>query len=209
MKSFIVSHRRILIGLCHLSTIGLSLMAAFLLRFDFSIPRAETPLLYRGLWIALLLKTLAFQFAGLDRGWWRFVGMPDVSRILLANAAGSLSLAAATRLLLGPRFPRCVYFIDSLLCLLATAGMRFVVRLYSETVVGELAKTGEKGLLIYGAGTAGRTLLREIRSNPALGYDVIGFLDDDREKRRGRLMGVPVLGGGRDAPRIVERYKNE
>ena len=51
------------------------------------------------------------------------------------------------------------------------------------------------------------TLAREIHSNPALGYRVAGFLDDQRKKRHAMFAGVPVLGCGRDAPRIVERYR--
>jgi FlaA1/EpsC-like NDP-sugar epimerase len=60
---------------------------------------------------------------------------------------------------------------------------------------------------MYGAGVAGTMLVREIRSNPRLNYKVMGFLDDDPNMRNAVLLGVPVLGTGRDAARIVDRYK--
>jgi FlaA1/EpsC-like NDP-sugar epimerase len=51
-----------------------------------------------------------------------------------------------------------------------------------------------KRLLIIGAGDSGEKILREIRDNPRLNYEVIGFLDDDPGKKGMRIHGVPVLG---------------
>jgi FlaA1/EpsC-like NDP-sugar epimerase len=129
-------------------------------------------------------------------------------RVFVANLLGSLAFTGVNYLVVGPAFPRSVYCIDFLLCFLASAGGRFCVRIYHEAVSCELSRPGGKGLLIYGAGTAGLTLLREIRATPSLGYEVVGFLDDAVAKRRGSLLGVPVLGTGRDAARIVELRKN-
>jgi FlaA1/EpsC-like NDP-sugar epimerase len=207
VKSFLYGYRRLFISLWQVTIIAMALTGAFLLRFDFAIPRAVIPTLYRGLWLALILKAFPFRLASLDRGWWRFVGMADLLRVLVANAAGSLAFAAVALLAIGTPFPRSIYFIDFLICFLLTAGSRFCVRIYYETIAGELGKSGRKGLLIYGAGMAGMTLLKEIRSNPSLGYDVVGFLDDDAKKRHGTLLGVKVLGAGRDAARIVDRQK--
>jgi len=55
---------------------------------------------------------------------------------------------------------------------------------------------------------AGIALAREIRANPKLGYRVTGFLDDNPRKHGCKLMGLPVLGGGDDAGRIVEMYRS-
>jgi FlaA1/EpsC-like NDP-sugar epimerase len=50
-----------------------------------------------------------------------------------------------------------------------------------------------KRLLIIGAGFAGNLLLREIKGNPALNYQIIGFLDDHK-KKGSKISGIPVLG---------------
>jgi FlaA1/EpsC-like NDP-sugar epimerase len=60
-------------------------------------------------------------------------------------------------------------------------------------------------ILIYGAGSAGVALLREIQSNPKLELQVYGFIDDDPKKVKSVIRGVRVLGRGRDIPRVVER----
>lgn len=206
MKSFVMRQRRWFISLWEVAVILATLVTAYLLRFDFSIPQSEMPELQRALWIALAVKMIVFRWGELDRGWWRFVGIPDLVRVLTANLIASLAFAAANYAIVGPAFARSVYFIDFLLCFLATAGGRFCVRLYHETVSRELSRPGHKGLLIYGAGRAGLTLLREIRAQ-SLGYKVLGFLDDAPAKIHSSLLGVPILGAGRDAARIVERCK--
>ena len=208
MKSATFDPRRLAIGLLHLIMIALSLETAFLLRFDFSIPKTVTSLLYPGLAIALAVKMTVFQLTRHHRRWWwRFVDMVDLYRLFKANALASLAFTAVTAILIGPRFPRSIYCLDFLICFLLTAAVRFSVRLYTEGVVKGQSKNGGKGVLIYGAGEAGAMLLREIRSNPRLRYKVIGFLDDDPHKQGTSIMGVPVLGKGSDTVPIVERHK--
>ncbi len=202
-------HRRFVIGLWHLGMIALSLVMAYLLRFEFSIPHSEMQVFYRGLWAAWLVKIVVFYFSGLQqRWWWRFVGMVDLSRVLAANVLASSAFTVTGLALIGPAFPRSIYCIDFLLCFLLTAGTRFAVPLYQDAIVNGRSNNGGKGIVIYGAGMAGTMLVREIRANPGLGYKLIGFLDDDPNKRDAILMGVPVLGTGRDARRIVQRHKS-
>lgn len=64
-------------------------------------------------------------------------------------------------------------------------------------------------VMIYGAGDAGRSLLREIRGNPHLGYRVVGFLDDGSDKQGLRIHGVPVLGGQAEVESLVGKHKAE
>ena len=208
LKKLVRAHRFAFIQLWHLAVIVVSVAMAFWLRFDFSIPRAEAHRMLLGIAIAVFVKILAFHYVGNDNGWWRFTGIVDLSRILAANVTGSFLFTVATAALVGPHFPRSVYVIDFLLCLLACAGARFGVRLSHEMILHEAtAKNRTKGLLIYGAGAAGLNLVREIRQSKDLQYHIVGFLDDNPHKRNASFFGVRVLGRGREAIRIVERYR--
>ena len=208
MKSYLFFVlRRVWIMLVNVVLIAASLSIAFLLRFDFAIPSPEIQHLWIGLALVLAIKMIVFSVAGLHRGWWKLVGMPDLVRVLLANLAGSAIFAAISLALNGNAFPRSVYFIDFILCFLGTAGVRFAVRIYNEIVLGQFSKPHSKNLLIYGAGQAGVTLLRELRANPKLGR-VAGFVDDDPRKKKLLLLGVPVLGKGRDLPRILTNLRS-
>ena len=85
---------------------------------------------------------------------------------------------------------------------MATALVRFSVRIRNEAF-RERSGQERTGILIYGAGAAGAELVREIHSNRCTRYEVKGFLDDDPLKQDARIMGVPVLGSGRQAFSVV------
>jgi len=208
MTTSLVPFRRPIILTFHVVAIAFSLATAFLLRFDFSIPSSVRVLLFEATVLALLVKMPLFVLAGLDRGWWRFVGIPDLWRVLVANAVASAVFTAVAVVWLGPQgLLWAVCLIDFLVCFLVVGGARFAARTYSEAVSKTVSKEGGRQILIYGAGAAGRMLLREIHSNPSLGYDVVGFVDDDRRLRGRTIMNVPVLGTGRDVVYIVDRCR--
>lgn len=208
MRTLLTDYRRGLIAIWQIAIILVSFVAAYLLRFDFSIPVEELDEMYRGLGIALVVKVSVFYFYGLHRGWWQFVGMADLARLVVANVVASAGFTAITLGFIGRPFPRSIYVIDFILCFLISSGSRFAVRLYNEAILGELRSGGEKGVLIYGGGSAGMTLIREFKNNPSLGT-VVGLIDDNRSKRKAVLMGVRVLGTGREIPQIVDRYRNQ
>lgn len=194
---------RAVAGLVHLGMFALSLWVAYLLRFDFVIPRVELPLFYRGLAVATLLKAAVFYLLRMDREqWWQYLGLADLIRLCKANALASLAFTFVCYTLVSPGFPRSIYCLDFLITFLVTAGIRSALRLHREFNSKLRARDDVKGLLVYGAGEAGISLTREIRSNPSLGYRVVGFLDDDLRKAHTTLIGVPVLGSGDDVQRI-------
>jgi FlaA1/EpsC-like NDP-sugar epimerase len=88
-----------------------------------------------------------------------------------------------------------------------TACVRFSVRIRNEAF-GTGSNQHRTGILIYGAGAAGAELVREIRANPASRYVARAFLDDDPLKRHGVVLGLPVLGSGRDALALVKRMNH-
>jgi FlaA1/EpsC-like NDP-sugar epimerase len=204
----IARYRRPVIAFIDLGLIVLALIAAFLLRFDFAIPASEARHLIIAFAIALPLKSLVFQFAGMHRGLWRFASFAELGRVFGANVLASTSFVLVTLALADHAFPRSIYVLDFLLCFLFTSASRFALRLYREILMARLPRGGCKGVLIYGAGAAGITLIREIRANPKLRYEALGFLDDDPRKLNASITGLKVLGTGRDAARIVSRFQN-
>ena len=199
------NHRNIDVWLeraCHLTAVGLSVTAAFLLRFDFSIPAGVAPILKQALLIAILVKLPIFDWVGFYRSLRRFASIPDLYLVFLGNVAGSVLFAAVTMFWIGPAMPRSVLVMDAVLCFVATALVRFSVRIRNEAF-REHSGQERTGILIYGAGSAGAELVREVHSNRCTRYEVKGFLDDDPLKQPARIMGIPVLGSGREAYSVV------
>jgi len=190
---------------CNVTAVGLSVTAAFLLRFDFSIPADVAPILRQAVLVAILVKLPIFDWVGFYRGVRRFVSTPDLYIVLLGNLAGSALFAAVSMFWIGPTMPRSVFLIDILLCFVTTSLVRFSARIHNEAFLRERSDKRRKGIVIYGAGAAGAELVHEIHSNQCHQYDVKGFLDDDPLKQGALLMGVPVLGSGREASSVVRR----
>jgi len=195
--------------LIDLLLLSLTPMVALVLRVDgwarlsaYSIP------LIRFTVMALVIKIIAFFISGLYRRYWRYASIEEVLLILKATAlaGGVLTLLFfATYPYIFRPLPRSIPFIDTLLTIAVVATPRFLVRLWMRQKVKRRGKA--KRVVIFGAGDAGQLLAREMQQNPSLGYDLVGFLDDDPKKQGLRLRGIPIQGGREDIPRIVREYK--
>src|SRR6185503_17602473 len=188
--------RLFLLDAGQIATFACAGIAAFILRFDFTLPAEHLHHFLVAIPVWTTIKILTFHFAGLDRRGYRYVSMEDAFRLLLANVSGSAISVPIILVLSSSGFPRSVYFIDLIVCLTATTGTRLTVRLIAEFAQNGHGPKLEKRTLIYGAGDAGITLLREIRNNPRLAYKVCGFIDDQLVKEGVLINRVPVLGSG-------------
>jgi len=107
-------------------------------------------------------------------------------------------------------FSRAVLALDGLLTLLFTTGLRLCIRvLYARTAKPERPAGPPRRVIIIGAGNLGERLLREITTNPALNFHVLGFLDDDPDKRGRSLHGREVLGCVDDLSRLAAKHEAE
>lgn len=87
-----------------------------------------------------------------------------------------------------------------------TYGMQVSWRLIARQFfrINNSATATRRRVLIAGAGPVGRNLQDEIQKNSFLGLEMLGFLDDDQNKR---LIYRDVLGTLNSARRIVQTYK--
>ena len=202
--------RRVLVWAAQIGLFALSAGAAFLVRFDFSLPGESLRQLAFALPIWVAVKVVVFRAARLDRGLWRYVSAIDLVRLAIANLAAS-AVACVLILAIGRAgFPRSIYLLDLMICFLLTSGLRLAVRFGLEATSDRWrSRRAEKRTVIYGAGSGGTALLREIRNNPRLAYRVVGFVDDLRERHGMRVAGVPVLGGGDAMRTLVARQRIE
>jgi len=186
---------------------AVSVFAAFDLRFDGAVPPLYRPQLRFALLVWPLAKLAVFLVGGLGRGWWRYVSLPDLFRLTVGNIAATALVTALTLGFAAPGFPRSIYIIDFLVCLLLTSATRISRRVHWELSQSRSRSTSEGRTLIYGAGDSGAAILREIRQNASLPYHVVGLLDDDPAKRGSSIHGVKVLGTGDNLTAIARKHQ--
>jgi FlaA1/EpsC-like NDP-sugar epimerase len=186
------------------ATILCAALLAFLLRFDFNIPGpyVRILLLTSAVWVPV--KLMSFKILELDKRWARYVSLSDLVRLAFSNALAS-AFSLIVLLTLRSGVPKSVYAIDLLLSVTLTTGVRVAVRLAGEALRTRATGGVRKPTLIYGAGTAGAALLRDLRRNPTGAYEICGFIDDHPHKAGLVLDGVKVLSGGDRLGSIVEK----
>ncbi|MBX2997207.1 MAG: polysaccharide biosynthesis protein [Caldilineaceae bacterium] len=171
-------------------------------------------LIYTG--IALLVRLAVFYRFGLYSRYWRYASIEELDQIswaVFVSSAfiGLVVLLARTSTLTQMgfplwNFPRSVVFIDALLVLFLLGGIRFSVRLANRWQREDGNEPGKRAL-IMGAGDAGAMTAREMRDSSRIGFEPIGFVDDDPGKKNMRIHGIPVLGNRHDIPRLVQNHK--
>jgi FlaA1/EpsC-like NDP-sugar epimerase len=173
----------------------------YYIRFDGDIPPDHLlNFMLSVVWI-IPIKIAALFYFDLYKGMWRYTGIYDL--INLVKAAMASSVIIMLILLAGYHFigfSRGVFVIDFMMTLLLVGGFRVGIRLYYGLREGERTfffknlTTDKKKVLVAGAGDAGEKLVRELRENPQLNYDLVGFIDDDRNKTGRTIHGVSILG---------------
>jgi FlaA1/EpsC-like NDP-sugar epimerase len=204
---WILNHRRTLVVTSQLTLVVLSYFLSFLLRFEFDLTAQDRwPLntFLKTLPLLLLLRAAAFYYWDLYRGWWRYVGMDDLLDIIKAVAVSSVIFMVLVMFVFRAEYPRSVFLIDAFICVTFIGGIRFLLRAFREA--SRLRPRGARNVLIYGAQEIGVEILKEIRANPNLRMNVLGFIDDYLLKKGWKIHGVPVFGGRDELARVLTRF---
>ncbi len=123
----------------------------------------------------------------------------DLARTVLLTTSGLLLWALLANPLM---VPRSVPVVAGALALVGMFAMRFIVRSWRSRRIA----TGEnqRRVVVFGAGEAGRRLLRSMH-DVGSGYFPVALLDDDRAKHRLSIDGVRVRGTRRDIVEVSRR----
>ena len=187
--------RRIFEIIFDLLIIGVSYYLAFWTHSGLNMTTSSMNLFLLSWPIALGITYGSFFLFGVYRGVWRYIGINDLIRYIGASIlSASLSWVAIKMIFPSQQYPGEVFFLFTIFLIIGLAGSRssFLIldRIYSKQFSG----VEKQNVLLYGAEDAGEIALRWILRNPAIGYNVVGFVDDDRLKWGSNIHGVKILG---------------
>lgn len=197
--------KRLIVLISDMAVTALSYWSAYFLRFNFTIPDHYFAVFLNTLPVLVVMRVVCFSVFGLYSGVWRYASMNDLIRILKATVLSSFLFFVYVGLVYRlVDFPRSVFVMDWFIIVALVGGSRFLYRLFREFYPLRSVQSTTK-VLIIGAGRAGEMLLREMNQNPRIGYEPVGFLDDDGAKKGLRIHGVSVLGKVDDLVKVVDK----
>lgn len=189
--------------------INMAYVIALLLRFEFNVYSDQfnhyLGIFVTNMIIITLVKIVVFAAFGLYNSLWRFAGTEEIFKIVLASL-GAFALVFLYLEVTAQIIPRGVQGICFLLDIIFLGGTRMSYRSlrmlrhngFWNTMSGRKRPKNAnllKRVLLVGGGSAGASMIKELRDNPEAGKEIVGVIDDDRTKHGKRIVGKKILGG--------------
>lgn len=214
MSSKLITRRTVLITI-DAAIIVLAYLTSYLLTLPNELWETYLQTYRSSVLMTAVVFSMSFYFLGMYRQIWRYADVQEYRLCGIASAVGG-----AIFVLLGEiagynvpiRIQLSTPFLVLSFILLSRIGYKTIADGESAVVNGKkekFSKKDRKRVAIIGAGSAGVLLLREIKSNPHLRYEVALFVDDNRSKIGRSLNGYPIAGPIDHLPELVKEHKIE
>ena len=188
--------------------INICSLLALLVRFDFRFSAIDEKYLNHATVyspINTLTIVLILWLFRLYSSVWTYASVSELKKIVLATATNLVVQTVCMHKVFNKPMPRSYYIIYALFLLLALMCLRFSYRAIRMFRRQALTKN-TTNVLIVGAGQAGLMLAKEIKASTFIDKKLVGFIDDNRNKRGKYLMGMPILGNRYDIADIVGKH---
>lgn len=191
--------------------VAIASIAAYMLRFDLSIPDRYQQQLMILIPCMMLLSIGANYLWGVYSFIWRFTSLREA--LVIAQSVASVALVVKVlRIVVFQEYPLLripfgILVTQVLLIYVGFLGVRVLRRVQHQEQrrLGKRDPGTEKKVLLVGAGEAGQLLLRELEHDST--FNIVGFLDDDPRKIKSVINGVRVIGGTEELATAVRRYE--
>jgi FlaA1/EpsC-like NDP-sugar epimerase len=172
-----------------------SLVLAYLVRFNFSIPRVEIhafPLVFS---LVLGIRALSFYFSKTYQGIVKYTSSKDAQRIFIVISIGSILYVVVNCIFyyfINHKFP--IPFSIIIIDYMATTFLMISLRVMFKALYLELTNPSKekRSVIIFGAGESGIITKRTLDRDAGTKYKVLGFIDDDAKKQGKKLEGISI-----------------
>ncbi len=200
-----------LLMFCDIVASAMSYYVALWIRYDCRY--SEVPRDFFNAWLGFMpvyavACVLVFGAFRLYRSVWRFASFSELERTAIASLILGAFHAVGITVLFG-RMPISYYIggimIQSIISLSVRFAYRFVHLERNRLSWKQTGSTASRVMLI-GAGSAGRMILRDLQSAKEVNDRVCCIIDDDKNKRGCYIDGVQIVGGRDDILYNVKKY---
>jgi exopolysaccharide biosynthesis polyprenyl glycosylphosphotransferase len=144
------------------------------------------------------LSLLTFAMSGLYRQRRGTEWFDDIPAVVRSTAFATMTLFAGVALLRYPATSRLTFILAWMLAAIFVIAGRALVQLIA--TLAHLRGVGVERVLIVGGNNLGRIIMQSLAARAHLGYEVVGFVDDDQAGDFGRFR---HLGGLDDVERLA------
>jgi FlaA1/EpsC-like NDP-sugar epimerase len=135
---------------------------------------------------------------------WEYASIGELVAIVKAITF-SIFVTAIFQFVLGYEIYGRALATTWMLHVLLIGGSRFSWRVYRDQHIK--ATNDMKNVLVVGAGKAGTLIARQLLNNQDLGLKPSAFIDDDPNKYKLHIMGIPVAGTSKEIVQAVEKFE--
>ena len=174
-----------------------SLILAYLVRFNFSIPQPvidEFPLVFA---FVLGIRTISFYVSKIYQGIVKYTSSKDAQRIFIVITIGSILFGVINFIsynFINHKFPIPLSII--IIEYMATTFLMISLRVMFKALYTELTNPNKekRSVIIFGAGESGIITKQTLDRDAGTKYKVLAFLDDNAKKINKKLEGVSIFG---------------
>ena len=175
--------------------IGLSLLLAYALRYDFSSRVLDSATMWRTMWLTMVVSLVFFKMFRTYSSVLRLSSFVDIARIFVALFVSYTAVALAcmvaplvTDIRLAPVNVILMAFIINFALM---ASSRVIVKMMFETI--KAGGSSQTNIFIYGAKEAGVNIAKSLRVSMRERYRLRGFIADEPNLYDKLIMGVRVF----------------
>lgn len=183
-----------------IAIVNLSYLVALWLRFDANY--RDIPVDYLNAWVGFtpiytIFCVLVFVVFKLYKSLWRFASFDELTRIIGASIITSaFHIVGITMFFM--RMPITYYAIGMMIQGVFILMMRFsyrFVRLERSRRPGLERRSSAKRVMVVGAGSAGRMIIRDMSTTDKSNNRVVCIIDDNPNKKGRYIDGIKIVGG--------------
>ncbi len=194
--------RRLVELVLDVALVAAAYFGATMLRFDFDLTNAQVDQMLAGLPWIVLIGCGAFMVAGVYRGIWRYTGLAEAVRFMLAAIIAGLAVELASSI--APiTISRATVVMFVLLMFNFLVATRWSFHLFQR--IGRFLASSARRMVIVGADARGAAAVQHLQLTVGASAELLGVLDDDSFKHGKLFHGYPVLGSLDDLDGIIAR----
>lgn len=200
--------RLIVLGFIDSILIAVSVLSAYLLRFDFNIKPQYISLVPYVITLNIVFVLFAFMKLKIYRRVWQYASIGELVSLVKATTIAEIVIyvfhSSIRQVIPNLIVPRSIYILSWLLIIVSVGGSRFAWRIFRDSYLK--IQPYHRRTLIVGAGQAGVLIAKELKHSPNSELYPVAFIDDDHNKWDLEVLGLPVLGGRERIPEVIKKY---